>query len=143
MNIRLQECIQNREQYILQLCSMSDVTLARKIDLIHEQLRMAYEEKNTDAPGESTSKNKSSKIKNTEGTEKIEPLGHEKMSSSSAKVKSNPSQSKSKSNSVKVEGEFLGNDAKGRKIYEGPRGGQYYINGNGNKTYLTDDEKIK
>ena len=49
MNIRLQECIQNREQYILQLCSMSDVTLARKIDLIHEQLRMAYEEKNTDA----------------------------------------------------------------------------------------------
>ena len=49
MNIRLQECIQNREQYILQLCGMRDVTLARKIDLIHEQLQMAHEEKNSDA----------------------------------------------------------------------------------------------
>ena len=30
----------------------------------------------------------------------------------------------------------FGKDAKGRTIYEGPRGGKYYINSNGNKTYI-------
>lgn len=30
----------------------------------------------------------------------------------------------------------VGKDAKGRTIYEGPRGGRYYINSNGNKTYI-------
>ena len=29
-----------------------------------------------------------------------------------------------------------------RKVYEGPRGGKYYINKNGNKTYI-DDEKVE
>ena len=29
-----------------------------------------------------------------------------------------------------------GKDDKGRTIYEGPRGGRYYINTNGNKTYI-------
>ena len=29
----------------------------------------------------------------------------------------------------------VGTDAKGRTIYEGPKGGRYYINGNGNKEY--------
>jgi PBCV-specific basic adaptor domain len=36
----------------------------------------------------------------------------------------------------------VGTDDKGRTIYEGPRGGQYYINSNGNKTYLKADKKI-
>ena len=27
-----------------------------------------------------------------------------------------------------------------RKVYEGPRGGKYYINKNGNKTYISDDK---
>lgn len=30
----------------------------------------------------------------------------------------------------------VGTDDKGRTIYEGPRGGHYYINKNGNKTYV-------
>jgi hypothetical protein len=30
----------------------------------------------------------------------------------------------------------------GRTIYTGPRGGQYYINGNGNKTYITPPSTI-
>ena len=36
----------------------------------------------------------------------------------------------------------LGKDDKGRQIFEGPRGGQYYINSNGNKTYLKADSKL-
>ena len=35
-----------------------------------------------------------------------------------------------------------GKDDKGRTIYQGPRGGQYYINSNGNKTYLKADDKL-
>ena len=44
----------------------------------------------------------------------------------------------------KVAGEDkqIGKDDKGRTIYEGPRGGQYYINSNGNKTYLKADKKL-
>lgn len=30
----------------------------------------------------------------------------------------------------------IGTDAKGRTIYQGPRGGKYYINKNGNKEYV-------
>ncbi|MBK6977996.1 MAG: hypothetical protein IPH28_13570 [Cytophagaceae bacterium] len=33
----------------------------------------------------------------------------------------------------------IGKDDKGRTIYEGPRGGRYYINSNGNKTYIKKD----
>ncbi|NLU92082.1 hypothetical protein HGH90_09050 [Chitinophaga sp. Ak27] len=33
----------------------------------------------------------------------------------------------------------MGTDAKGRTIYQGRRGGQYYINKNGNKTYIKKD----
>lgn len=31
-------------------------------------------------------------------------------------------------------------DAKGRTIYQGPKGGKYYINKNGNKVYLPKDK---
>jgi colicin import membrane protein len=31
---------------------------------------------------------------------------------------------------------IVGRDAKGRTLYEGPRGGRYYINSNGNKEYV-------
>lgn len=36
----------------------------------------------------------------------------------------------------------IGKDEKGRSIFQGPRGGQYYINSNGNKTYLKADGKL-
>ena len=36
----------------------------------------------------------------------------------------------------------IGKDEKGRSIFQGPRGGQYYINSNGNKTYLKADSKL-
>ena len=36
----------------------------------------------------------------------------------------------------------IGKDEKGRTIFQGPRGGQYYINSNGNKTYLKADSKL-
>ena len=35
----------------------------------------------------------------------------------------------------KVTGQY-----KGKKVYTGPRGGRYYINSNGNKTYISDDK---
>ncbi|MGL2965628.1 hypothetical protein [Flavobacterium sp. XGLA_31] len=35
----------------------------------------------------------------------------------------------------KVTGEY-----KGKKVFTGPRGGRYYINSNGNKTYISDDK---
>jgi colicin import membrane protein len=28
----------------------------------------------------------------------------------------------------------------GKKVFTGPRGGRYYINKNGNKTYISDDK---
>lgn len=37
----------------------------------------------------------------------------------------------------------IGKDAKGRTIYVGTKGGQYYINSSGNKTYLSEDSKLK
>ena len=36
----------------------------------------------------------------------------------------------------------VGKDEKGRTIFEGSRGGQYYINSNGNKTYLKAEKKL-
>ncbi|WP_051347822.1 hypothetical protein [Asinibacterium sp. OR53] len=37
---------------------------------------------------------------------------------------------------AKTADKVVGTDAKGRTIYEGPRGGHYYINKNGNKEYV-------
>lgn len=36
---------------------------------------------------------------------------------------------------------FIG-EYNGRRVYEGPRGGQYYINDQGNKTYLKPEQKL-
>jgi colicin import membrane protein len=35
----------------------------------------------------------------------------------------------------------LGRDDKGRTIYEGPRGGQYYYTDHGTKVYLKEEDK--
>src|ERR1019366_4901866 len=37
---------------------------------------------------------------------------------------------------AKTADKAIGTDAKGRTIYQGPRGGKYYINKNGNKEYV-------
>ncbi|MEN9612605.1 MAG: hypothetical protein RLZZ628_3419 [Bacteroidota bacterium] len=37
---------------------------------------------------------------------------------------------------------LIGKDAKGHDVYQGPKGGQYYIS-NGNKQYLDKKEKLK
>lgn len=41
-----------------------------------------------------------------------------------------------RTNMPKVADKSLGADAKGRTIYQGPRGGKYYINKNGHKEYV-------
>lgn len=45
----------------------------------------------------------------------------------------------SKSAEKKVKDKVTGS-YKGKKVFTGPRGGRYYINKNGNKTYLSDDQ---
>lgn len=40
-----------------------------------------------------------------------------------------------RTNTPKVADKTIGTDAKGRTIYQGPRGGKYYITKNGNKEY--------
>ena len=42
----------------------------------------------------------------------------------------------SKTTSVKTPDAVIGTDAKGRTLYQGPKGGKYYINKNGNKEYV-------
>ena len=42
----------------------------------------------------------------------------------------------SKTTSVKTADAVIGTDAKGRTLYQGPKGGKYYINKNGNKEYV-------
>src|SRR6185312_14015824 len=42
----------------------------------------------------------------------------------------------SKTTSVKTADVVIGTDAKGRTLYQGPKGGKYYINKNGNKEYV-------
>ena len=41
---------------------------------------------------------------------------------------------------MKSSDKAVGKTADGKTIYEGPRGGRYYINSNGNKTYITKDK---
>jgi colicin import membrane protein len=41
-----------------------------------------------------------------------------------------------KTTSVKTADAAIGTDAKGRTLYQGPKGGKYYINKNGNKEYV-------
>lgn len=43
---------------------------------------------------------------------------------------------KAKTHKVKATSSDSGDYYKGHKIYTGPRGGRYYINKNGNKTYI-------
>jgi len=41
-----------------------------------------------------------------------------------------------KTTPVKTADAVIGTDAKGRTLYQGPKGGKYYINKNGNKEYV-------
>ena len=70
--------------------------------------------------------------------EKAVKEGKAKATSTSKKATSAKSTtSKKVSNATnKLNDKSVGKDDKGRTIYEGPKGGNYYINSNGNKTYL-------
>ena len=50
-------------------------------------------------------------------------------------VKERASNEKAPKTPDKVTGKY-----NGKKVYTGPRGGRYYINSNGNKTYISDDK---
>lgn len=54
-----------------------------------------------------------------------------------AKVESNKTNTKLKLESKKTKDKVTGK-YKGKKVYTGPQGGRYYINSNGNKTYIKD-----
>ena len=53
--------------------------------------------------------------------------------SATRKVKEVSSNEKAPKTPDKVTGQY-----NGKKVYTGPRGGKYYINKNGNKTYIQD-----
>ena len=46
-NIRIQDCLDNRDAYVTQLATMPDKELAKKLELIHLQSQMAERTKNT------------------------------------------------------------------------------------------------
>lgn len=58
-----------------------------------------------------------------------------KQTAKDIKMKVRDSKEKAPRTPDKVTGKY-----NGKKVYTGPRGGKYYINSNGNKTYLTDDK---
>ncbi|HVT84194.1 MAG TPA: hypothetical protein VHD35_03285 [Chitinophagaceae bacterium] len=59
---------------------------------------------------------------------------------SEAKAKSTAKTSIQKANVANTPDKIVGKDSKGRTIYEGPRGGRYYINASGTKEYITKDK---
>ena len=72
-------------------------------------------------------------LESVDKNEKLEPLGYESTESNKSKVKNNHTKKPK-------EDDLLRTEKSGRKIYAGKNGEQYYLNAEGGKTYLTDDE---
>ena len=68
------------------------------------------------------------KMKSTEGKAKAE-----------AKIKKEAKEKVSTEKAPRTPDKASG-EYNGKKVYTGPRGGRYYINSNGNKTYISDDK---
>lgn len=88
-------------------------TVSNKIDAKVKEEKLKADANKTDA-----------KIK----SEKLEGKAKAETNKANAKIKS-----ESKKTKDKVTGKY-----KGKKVYTGPQGGRYYINSNGNKTYIKD-----
>ena len=54
----------------------------------------------------------------------------------------NPDANAQKSN-AKNDDKQIGKDKEGRMIFQGPKGGKYYVNGSGAKTYIDNDASPK
>jgi colicin import membrane protein len=90
----------------------------------------------TKAAKELTDKSTSAKATKTAAAKEVKKTNSttESKSSSTSKAKAKKetaSQEKAPRVPDKVTGEY-----NGKKVYTGPRGGTYYINSNGNKTYI-------
>lgn len=88
-----------------------------------------------------------SHIMNNQKPEKVNKESSTQIKIQSTKTKTSPSNNEKEADAKtrkKVAGDdkLIRRDEKGRSLYQGPRGGVYYINSNGTKTYVTPD-KIK
>ena len=91
-----------------------------------------YKENNASATG--TAKSTAGKAKAT--ANKAEAKVKKTAKEEAEDLKDSPvSRSAEKKVKDKVTGSY-----KGKKVFTGPRGGRYYINKNGNKTYISDDK---
>lgn len=89
---------------------------------------------NKDVPVKSTTVKKENKSEAKKIDAKVKDEKYTKGNSTKKKEpKLKESNEKAPKTPDKVTGEY-----KGKKVYTGPRGGRYYINKNGNKTYLED-----
>lgn len=52
------------------------------------------------------------------------------------KTKASTTAASASQGAAKSADKVIGTDSKGRTLYQGPKGGQYYINANGNKEYV-------
>ncbi len=92
------------------------------------------------AKGDKEVKGKGEKKEKADKPEKVEK-GTKKVADKDAPVKPEPKNTKKVNASTEKaavgDDKVVGKDDKGRTIYEGPRGGRYYINSGGNKSYVS------
>lgn len=74
--------------------------------------------------------------------EKTEKAAKEKKGKAEKKAKKEEKEAKEKVSTEKAPRtpDKASGEYNGKKVYTGPRGGRYYINSNGNKTYISDDK---
>lgn len=65
--------------------------------------------------------------------------GKEKLAEGKAKAQKEVKERESKEKAPKNNKDKVTGSYKGKKVFTGPRGGKYYINKNGNKTYISED----
>ena len=49
ISIRIKDCIDNHEKYVAIMAALPDKELAKKLDLVHIQMKLAEQKKNTDS----------------------------------------------------------------------------------------------
>ena len=114
-----------------------------KIEKVEKTTKVEKKEK-TEKPEK---KEKADKVDKTEKITKVDKRAADKdntIKPAPKPVKNDDGKEADVSTRKKVAGadKQVGKDEKGRTIFEGSRGGQYYINSNGNKTYLKADRKL-
>lgn len=88
-----------------------------------------------------TAEEKAAKKADRDAKKADKPVDSKKVADKKPTVKPEPTKAvkkvdKASEKAAAGDDKVFGKDEKSRTIYEGPRGGRYYINSNGNKTYI-------